>query len=111
MAGLWAKKPMALLLAEAEESDVQALTTHGGVPLRRTLSATSLVALGIGDIIGAGIFVLTGHAAAANAGPAIVLSFVLGGVACAFAGLCYAEMASTVPDFGQRLHVRVCNPG
>ena len=67
MADLWAKKPMALLLAEAEESDVQALTTHGGVPLRRTLSATSLVALGIGDIIGAGIFVLTGHAAAANA--------------------------------------------
>jgi len=100
MAGFWARKPMALLLAEAEESDVQALTRHGGVPLRRTLSATSLVALGIGDIIGAGIFVLTGHAAAANAGPAIVLSFFLGGAACAFAGLCYAEMASTVPISG-----------
>jgi basic amino acid/polyamine antiporter, APA family len=100
MADLWAKKPMALLLAEAQESDVQALTTHGGIPLRRTLSAASLVALGIGDIIGAGIFVLTGHAAAANAGPAIVLSFVLGGVVCAFAGLCYAEMASTVPISG-----------
>jgi APA family basic amino acid/polyamine antiporter len=58
------------------------------------------VALGIGGIIGAGIFVLTGHAAAANAGPAVILSFALGAVACAFAGLCYAEMASTVPISG-----------
>ena len=64
------------------------------------LSALNLVALGIGAIIGAGIFVLTGHAAAANAGPAITLSFVLGAFACAFAGLCYAEMASTVPIAG-----------
>src|SRR5256885_7874888 len=56
--------------------------------------------LGLGAIIGAGIFVLTGHAAASNAGPAIALSFVLGGIACAFAGLCYAEMASTVPISG-----------
>ena len=59
-----------------------------------------LIALGIGDIIGAGIFVLTGQAAAANAGPAIGLSFLLGAIACAFAGLCYAEMASTVPVAG-----------
>jgi len=66
----------------------------------RTLSAWSLVSLGIGCIIGAGIFVLTGHAAATNAGPAIALSFVFGGIACAFAGLCYAEMASTVPIAG-----------
>jgi APA family basic amino acid/polyamine antiporter len=58
------------------------------------------MALGIGDIIGAGIFVLTGHAAAANAGPAITLSFLLGATACGFAGLCYAEMASTVPISG-----------
>jgi APA family basic amino acid/polyamine antiporter len=58
------------------------------------------MSLGIGDIIGAGIFVLTGHAAAANAGPAITLSFVLAGFACACAGLCYAEMASTVPISG-----------
>ena len=100
MAALWARKPIAALEAEAQERDVQALTTHDGVPLRRTLSATSLVALGIGAIIGAGIFVLTGQAAAANAGPAISLSFVLAGVACAFAGLCYAEMASTVPVAG-----------
>ena len=56
--------------------------------------------LGIGAIIGAGFFVLTGHAAAENAGPAIALSFVLGGIVCAFAGLCYAEMASTVPIAG-----------
>jgi APA family basic amino acid/polyamine antiporter len=60
----------------------------------------NLTTLGIGAIIGAGIFVLTGHAAAANAGPAIGLSFILGGIACAFAGLCYAEMASTVPISG-----------
>jgi APA family basic amino acid/polyamine antiporter len=100
MANLWARKSIATLQAEAEEPEIQALTTHGGVPLRRTLSAFNLVALGIGAIIGAGIFVLTGHAAAANAGPAIVLSFILGGFACAFAGLCYAEMASTVPVAG-----------
>jgi APA family basic amino acid/polyamine antiporter len=94
------RKPIALLQAEAEETEVQALVTHGGVPLKRTLSAWSLVSLGIGCIIGAGIFVLTGHAAATNAGPAIALSFVVGGIACAFAGLCYAEMASTVPIAG-----------
>ena len=86
--------------AEAEDPQVQALTTHDGVPLKRTLSALNLMSLGVGAIIGAGIFVLTGHAAAANAGPAITLSFVLGAFACAFAGLCYAEMASTVPIAG-----------
>jgi len=100
MANIWARKSIALLEAEAEEPEVQALTTHTGVPLKRTLSAINLVALGVGAIIGAGIFVLTGHAAAANAGPAITLSFVLGAFACAFAGLCYAEMASTVPIAG-----------
>ena len=100
MANIWARKSIAALEAEAAEPEVQALTTHNGVPLKRTLSAVNLVALGIGAIIGAGIFVLTGHAAAANAGPAITLSFVLGAFACAFAGLCYAEMASTVPIAG-----------
>jgi len=100
MTNLWARKTIATLEAEAVERDVQALTTHDRVPLKRTLSAEHLVGLGIGAIIGAGIFVLTGHAAAANAGPAIVLSFVLGGIACAFSGLCYAEMASTVPIAG-----------
>ena len=100
MPNILIRKPIALLKAEAEETEVQALLTHGGVPLKRTLSAWSLVSLGIGCIIGAGIFVLTGHASATNAGPAIALSFVLGGIACAFAGLCYAEMASTVPIAG-----------
>src|SRR3954469_19527344 len=93
MANLWVKKSIESLKAEAAVSD-----EHGG--LKRTLSATNLTTLGIGAIIGAGFFVLTGHAAAENAGPAISLSFVLGGVACAFAGLCYAEMASTVPIAG-----------
>src|SRR5499426_3692670 len=100
MASIWTRKSIAVLQAEAEEPETQEVVAHGKVPLRRSLSALNLVALGIGAIIGAGIFVLTGHAAAANAGPAIVISFVLGGIACAFAGLCYAEMASTVPVAG-----------
>src|ERR1700678_3919150 len=100
MASIWARKSIAALQAEAEEPETQALVAHGKVPLSRTLSALNLVALGIGAIIGAGIFVLTGHAAAANAGPAITISFVLGAFSCAFAGLCYAEMASTVPIAG-----------
>lgn len=74
---------------------------HGaGVTLKRCLSARHLVVLGIGAIIGAGIFVLTGQAAAMYTGPAIVLSFVLAGLACAFAGLCYAEFASLLPVSG-----------
>src|SRR5580692_7759320 len=75
MAKIWTRKSIAALQAEAAEPEVQALTTHDGVPLKRTLSAV-------------------------NAGPAITLSFVLGAFACAFAGLCYAEMASTVPIAG-----------
>lgn len=71
-----------------------------GPQLNRTLSATSLVGLGIGAIIGTGIFVLTGVAAAQHAGPALVLSFVLAAVACAFAGLCYAELSSMIPVSG-----------
>src|ERR1700761_5885894 len=89
MANLWARKSIAALRAEADTKE-----------LKRTLSATNLTTLGIGAIIGAGIFSLTGKAAADNAGPAIMLSFVLGGIACTFAGLCYAEMASTVPVAG-----------
>jgi basic amino acid/polyamine antiporter, APA family len=100
VSNIFARKSMAVLKAEAEKTEAQALVTHGGVPLKRTLSAWSLISLGIGCIIGAGIFVLTGHAAATNAGPAIALSFVLSGIACAFAGLCYAEMASTIPIAG-----------
>ena len=98
MANIWGRKPIAVLQAEAKEGE------FGSVPgeprLRRTLSLASLIALGIGCIIGAGIFVLTGNAAAAHAGPAVSLSFVLAGLVSTFAGLCYAEMASTVPVAG-----------
>src|SRR6202035_2117580 len=66
----------------------------------RALGAVNLVSLGIGAIIGAGIFVLTGAAAAKYAGPAVVLSFILAGIGCAFAGLCYAEFASLIPIAG-----------
>src|SRR5213593_158838 len=74
-----------------------ALTDHR---LKRALGATNLTALGIGAIIGTGIFVLTGTVAAQNAGPAVVLSFVLAGVASIFAALCYSEFASLVPMAG-----------
>jgi hypothetical protein len=68
--------------------------------LRRALGPVQLTMLGIGAIIGAGIFVLTGQAAAMHAGPGIILSFVIAGVACGFAGLCYAEFASMIPVAG-----------
>ena len=92
MSNLLARKPLDLLRAEAEES--------GEHSLRRALGAVNLVSLGIGAIIGAGIFVLTGAAAAQYAGPAVWLSFILSGIACAFAGLCYAEFASLIPIAG-----------
>jgi APA family basic amino acid/polyamine antiporter len=89
----WLKtKPLDVLLSEAKE--------EGEHTLKRALGPLNLVTLGIGAIIGAGIFVLTGQAAAQHAGPAIVLSFVLAGVACVFAGLCYAEFASLIPIAG-----------
>ena len=72
----------------------------GAVKLKRTLGPINLISLGIGCIIGTGIFVLSGHAAALHAGPAVVLSFVLAGIACAFAALCYAELASVLPISG-----------
>jgi APA family basic amino acid/polyamine antiporter len=85
-------KSIAHIQAEASE--------EGAHTLKRSLSALNLVMLGIGAIIGAGIFVLTGTAAANNAGPAVVLSFVLAGLGCLFAGLCYAEFASMIPVAG-----------
>lgn len=88
---LFATKPLELLLKQAEEGE------HG---LRRALSSLDLTLLGVGAIIGAGIFVLTGNAAAQHAGPAIVFSMILAGIACAFAGLCYAEMATMIPIAG-----------
>jgi len=92
MANLFGRKSIEALKAEA--------AVGGEHTLKRSLSALNLTTLGIGAIIGAGIFVLTGNAAASNAGPAVALAFVVGGIACAFAGLCYAEMASTVPIAG-----------
>ena len=88
---LFLTKPIQELLDDAAD------TKHG---FRKTLTATNLTTLGIGAIIGAGIFVLTGQAAAQYAGPAIVLSFIISGIACAFAGLCYAEFASMIPISG-----------
>jgi basic amino acid/polyamine antiporter, APA family len=89
---LWATKSVAALRAEAEATNERSLN--------RALSALNLTMLGIGAIIGAGIFVLTGLAAALHAGPAVPLSFIVAAVACGLAGLCYAEMASTVPVAG-----------
>ncbi len=89
---LLATKPIELLLSESKET--------GEHSLKRALGRLNLITLGIGAIIGAGIFVLTGAAAANYAGPAIVLSFVLAGIACLFAGLCYAEFASLIPVAG-----------
>jgi APA family basic amino acid/polyamine antiporter len=90
---LFETKPLERLLAESEG------TEHGGT-LKRTLSATALVALGIGAVIGAGIFTLTGVAAANHAGPALVYSFILAGIGCAFAAFCYSEFATMIPIAG-----------
>jgi APA family basic amino acid/polyamine antiporter len=91
MSNLFATKSIGTLLEQ---------TTDDKNSLKRTLSRWNLISLGIGAIIGAGIFVLTGQAAASYAGPAVVLSFVVAGIACAFAGLCYAEFASMIPIAG-----------
>jgi basic amino acid/polyamine antiporter, APA family len=88
---LFAKKPLAQLLNQAADSDKG---------LKRTLGAGNLVALGIGAIIGAGLFVRTAAAAGEAAGPAVVVSFIIAAVGCAFAGLCYAEFASMIPIAG-----------
>jgi APA family basic amino acid/polyamine antiporter len=91
--GIWTKKSVAVLQAEAAGEE----GTH---TLKRALGALNLTTLGIGAIIGAGIFVLTGTAAAQYAGPAIVYSFILAGLGCLFAGLCYAEFAAMIPIAG-----------
>lgn len=88
-AKFFVKKPISVIQAESEKGE-----------LKRSLSASNLVSLGIGCIIGAGIFVMTGQAAANYAGPAIIISFVLAGLCCAFAALCYAELASMLPVSG-----------
>src|SRR6476659_5357942 len=87
---LFATKP----IAELHEAESRCYA------LRRALSATALTLLGIGGIIGTGIFVLTGTAAANHAGPALALSFIIAGIGCTLAGLCYAEFAAMIPVSG-----------
>lgn len=98
-ASLFVRKPVSAA-SHVDAGEPVEGSLQGEATLKRTLTATQLVMLGIGAVIGAGIFVLTGHAAANHAGPAIVLSFVIAGVACAFAGLCYAEFAAMLPVSG-----------
>ncbi|MGN6181981.1 MAG: amino acid permease [Mucilaginibacter sp.] len=88
---VFVKKSLSQLLASSEE---------GGTTLKRTLGAGNLIALGIGAIIGAGLFVRTAAAAGEHAGPAVTISFIVAAIGCAFAGLCYAEFASIIPIAG-----------
>ena len=88
---LFVKKPMSALLAEASD-------TEKG--LKKTLTAGTLVALGIGAIIGAGLFVRTANAAAQSAGPSVTIAFIVAAIGCALAGLCYAELSSSIPISG-----------
>jgi APA family basic amino acid/polyamine antiporter len=88
---LWIRKPLDQLMQESTDSDKG---------LKKTLGAMNLIFLGIGAIIGAGLFVRTAAAAAYNAGPAVTLGFIIAAVGCAFAGLCYAEFASMIPIAG-----------
>src|SRR5438093_552808 len=92
MAKLFATKPLSVLMADAQET--------GGHSLKRTLGPVNLIALGIGAIIGAGLFVRTAAAIADRAGPSVVLAFMVAGIGCTFAGLCYAEFASMIPVAG-----------
>ena len=88
---LFKKKDIATILREANEN-------NGG--LKRNLSVFNLVALGIGAIVGTGIFVITGQAAASYAGPALTISFLISAVGCIMAGLCYAEFSAMIPVAG-----------
>ena len=91
MAGKWRVKTVENSIRETDEP---------GHQLKRNLKTWDLIVFGVGVIVGTGIFVLTGQQAALNAGPAVILSFLLAGITCAFAALCYAELASTVPVAG-----------
>src|SRR5688500_619513 len=88
---LFARKPLEQVLAQAADNEKG---------LKRTLGAGNLIALGIGAIIGAGLFVRTAAAAGQAAGPAVTISFIIAAIGCAFAGLCYAEFASMIPIAG-----------
>lgn len=89
--GLWSRKSIKNILADSERGTTQ---------LRRTLGIPDLIMLGIGMIIGAGLFSITGIAAAENSGPAIVISFIIAAIGCAFAGLCYSELSTMIPVSG-----------
>ncbi|KXZ22688.1 amino acid permease [Bacillus nakamurai] len=89
MSSLFRKKPLADLKTQSKQTR-----------LSRSLSAFDLVLLGIGCVVGTGIFVITGTVAATGAGPALILSFVLAGIACALAAFCYAEFSSSIPISG-----------
>src|ERR1700730_19218096 len=86
---LFATKPLDLLISEAHDTSAHSL--------RRTIGPFQLVALGVGAIVGAGIFTLTGVAAATKAGPALTISFVLAAIGCGLAGLCYSEFSTMIP--------------
>lgn len=88
---LWKKKSIELLISESEESDKS---------LKKSLTGVSLIALGIGGIIGAGLFVRTAAAAANSAGPSVTIGFLIAALGCVFAGLCYAELSSSIPIAG-----------
>ncbi|MFM2287666.1 MAG: hypothetical protein RL684_809, partial [Pseudomonadota bacterium] len=90
--GTWSRKSVETLKREADGGDRP--------PLRRSLGVLDLTAFGVGNTVGAGIFVLTGTVAAQYAGPAVTLSFIAASIACFFAGLCYAEFAAMVPVAG-----------
>src|SRR3954447_26245453 len=92
MANLFARKPLDRLMQEAQNV--------GEHSLKRSLGPMNLIALGIGAIIGAGLFVRTAAAIAERAGPSVVLAFIVAGIGCTFAGLCYAEFASMIPVAG-----------
>ena len=89
--GLFATKSVSRIMSESED---------GAHQLKRTLGAGQLIALGIGAIIGAGLFSLTGLAAAQNSGPAVTISMIIAAVGCAFAGLCYSEFSCMIPVAG-----------
>ncbi|HFK5573771.1 TPA: amino acid permease, partial [Elizabethkingia anophelis] len=89
MASIWAKKPLSAYEADMKKSG-----------LKKVLGKWSLTAIGVGAIIGGGIFVLTGTGAYYHAGPALAISFIIAGIACVFAALCYAEFASIIPVEG-----------
>src|SRR5690348_9865772 len=103
MGTLFKKKPLRRLMYEAEEV--------GEHTLKRSLGWMNLVALGIGGIIGAGLFVRTAAAIADRAGPSVTLAFIVAGIGCAFAGLCYAEFASMIPVAGSAYTYSYCTMG